>query len=245
MIPKGDIFTKYLHLLPHPHSLCPPNIKYREKKCSQEWRLQKAGLSRVWVRQYLLGSEGYGKQSAEMLRGNYNCSLPFLFFLFLSCHWFFLLGVGVFSEAIVTVNDFSLLAIITFVPGDCSRLSGLWQALTAISSFLLCTNFLGGAQKKILFHSFFPSFSACLLSLFSASGLPSLGALPQEGSVLGRLVEKPTARCGAIGCQRERKHLLGRSTLAFVIHAMFGPSSASPLIPQLLWRKEGIIVVIL
>lgn len=97
------------------------------------------------------------ENSTEMLKGNYNCFLPFFFlsiFFLLSCHSFFLLGVQDFSEAIVTVNDFSLLAIITFVPGDCSRLSGLWQALTAISSFLLCTNFLRGAQKKILFLHF-------------------------------------------------------------------------------------------
>lgn len=68
----------------------------------------------------------------------------------------FLPGVGVFSEAIVTVNDFSLLAIITFVPGDCRPLSGLWQALTAISSFLLRTNFLRGRK-----HFFVPLLSLC------------------------------------------------------------------------------------
>lgn len=44
------------------------------------------------------------------------------------------------------------------MPGDCSWLSGLWQALTAISSFQLHTNFLGGSQKKILFRSFPPLF---------------------------------------------------------------------------------------
>lgn len=125
--------------------------------------------------------------------------LPFNFFFpSLSCHWFFLLGVGVFPEAIVTVNDFSLLAIITFVPGDCSWLSGLWQALTAISSFQLHTNFLRGAQKKILFRSFSPLFLH--VPPFPLSCLPSLGALPQDGDTQGSLVEKPAVRCGEFGC---------------------------------------------
>lgn len=168
-----------------------------------------------------------------------------IFSFFLHCHWFFLLGVEVFSEAIVTVNDFSLLAIITFAPGDCSQLSGFWQALTAISFFLLPSKFLREAQKKILSHSFSSSLCMFLLSLCCTSGFPSLRALPQYRSVLGRLVEKPTARCGALGCNCERKHLLGRGTLAFVIHTVFGPSSALLLMPQLLQRKEGIIVVIL
>lgn len=132
-----------------------------------------------------------------MLRGNYNFSL-LIFFFSLSCHWFFLLGVGVFPEAIVTVNDFSLLAIITFVPGDCSWLSGLWQALTAISSFQLHTNFLRGAQKKILFRSFFPLFRR--VPPFPLSCLSFLGALAQDGGTQGSLVEKPTVRCGTFGC---------------------------------------------
>lgn len=177
-----------------------------------------------WVRPYFLGSEGYGKQYWDATRKLK--LLPFFFslflFFFLSCHCFFLLGVGVFSEAIVIVNDFSLLAIITFVPGDCSRLSGLWQALTAISSFLLRTNSLRGAQKKILFPSF-PLPSLCL-SFPSALPLP-LSALLQEGSV-GRNSQQSTRE--ALGHCWERKCLLGGSTLALVIHAVFVPIDDPP-----------------
>lgn len=133
--------------------------------------------------QSLLGSEGYGKQSAEMLRGNYNFSFLIFFLALLSLVFPPTPPVGVFPEAIITVNDFSLLAIITFVPGDCSWLSGLWQALTAISSFQLHTNFLGGAQKKILFRSFFPLF-LCVPPV-PLSCLPFLGALDQDGAHRG------------------------------------------------------------
>lgn len=103
-----------------------------------------------------MGNRGLWKAECR----NAKRELPFfssllIFSFFLCCHWFFLLGVGVFSEAIITVNDFSLLAIVTFAPGDCSQLSGLWQALTAISSFLLPSKFLGEAQKENTFSFLF------------------------------------------------------------------------------------------